>query len=94
MPNHKNPDTQPIRNTLNYEQAETQNAYLIRSLDRIVKPMADVLDLKAFEVYFSDAAGTNLERMYCTGEITPIWQQGETLGKDSYLVKGIRIICL
>jgi len=65
----------------------TQYAYLIENLNRIVKPLVDVLEIKAFEVYFSDPAEKILERVFHTGEISTIWQHGVVIDGKSFLGK-------
>ena len=85
----KDVNADPYMNSKLEENEPLGNEYgfLIENLNRIAKPLADVLELKAFEVYFSTTVEMQLERVYFTGKITPIWQQGAVISKESFLGK-------
>ena len=66
---------------------EDEFTYLIENLNRIIRPLVELLELKAFEVYFTNPTADTLERVFHTGELSAIWQSGALSGENGYLIK-------
>lgn len=65
----------------------SEYTYLVENLNRIVKPVAEILGLEAFEVYLLNSFSGGLACVYHTGDLDSIWQEGALASENGFLSK-------